>query len=284
MARTIDEIFQSMRQEGIRLATDANLPDVVDMFNSSSRVAIWKIIFFAIAFCANAVETIFDLLKVFIDNLIATKKPHSQRWFVEKTKAFQYGYNLVPETDVYDNTGLTDDQIAASQIIAYAAAVDTEQGIRIKVAKLIGDDLGPLTVDELAALVAYWRQIKPGGVKLQNTTGDPDDLKAKLRVYYDAQVITNAGARIDGSDNEPVQNALKTYLKNLPFNGVFVPMLAIDALQKVEGVVIVKDDYWQSKFGGFDFTGIDVELNPDAGYLRLVDGGLDIQFIAHAII
>jgi len=285
MAQPIQEIFDSMKAQAISLATDAARQDLIDMFNNTSRVAIWKILFYAIAFCINLAQQTYDLFRIETDDKISRQKTSLQRWYVEKAKAFQYGYNLVADADYYDNTGLTEDQVNASKVVAYAAAIEQTVGIRIKVARLVNDELAPLDNNQLTALVAYFQRIKQAGVHIDNTTGPSDDLKCKLRIYYNPLVLLNTGGRIDGVDSEPVQNALKYYLKNsIPFNGLFVPMMAVDALQKVEGVVIAKDVFWQARYGALPFADVDVEYNPDAGYLRVINNGIDIEFIPHAAI
>lgn len=279
MARSIQEVFDAAVTEGIRLANEANLPDVALMFANTSRVAIWKVLFYAVAFIIHGVEVIFDLFRVEIDNDISLLKPHSARWYANMAKQFQYGFNLVPETGGYDNTGLSEDQIVASQIVAYAAVVEQQRGIRIKVAKIVGNDLGPLGADELAAFIEYMEQIKDAGIKLLITSGVADDLKSTLRIFYNPLVINSAGGRIDGIDPSPVQTAFNNYLKSLPFNGIFAPSLMVDQLQAVDGVVLVKDDLWQARYGALDYTNIDVQYNPDAGYLRTDPSNLAITFI-----
>lgn len=281
MARSIQVIYDSMVAEGIRLGEDAGRQDVVDMFSSTSRVAVWKIFFYAVAFCINAIEQLHDLFRREMDDKIDRLKPHSARWFAEKAKLFQYGYNLVPETDRYDNTGLTDDQVTASKIVSYAAVVEQSRGIRIKVAKDNGADLDALSGMELSAFSEYMERVKPAGIKLLITSNVADDLTASLRIFYNPLVLKADGGRIDGTDATPVQSALRTFLKNLPFNGIFVPQMAVDALQAVEGVVIVKDDIWSARYGALDFQTIDVEYTPDAGYLRIPDEDLTIEFIPH---
>lgn len=285
MARSINEIFDTMKAQGIALATAAANQPAIDMFNSTSRVAIWKILFYAIAFCINALEVIYDLFKTETEDIIATLKPHSARWYAEKAKEFEYGYNLVAESDYYDNTGLTQQQIDDSAVVAYSAVVEQIRGIRIKVARLVGSELAALPTPELTAFTAYMEQIKDAGIKLLITSTAADNIKSTLRIYYNAQVLGADGSRNDGTDATPIQTAFKNYLKNLPFNGLFVPQLMIDHLQAVEGVVIVKDDQWQARYGALPFTNIDVEYNPDAGYLRLADDAdLNITFIPHPII
>jgi hypothetical protein len=284
MARSINVIFEEIKAEAISLATDAGDAAMLSMFNNTSKVAIWKLLFYAVAFAVFTLESIFDLFKIEMDERIKQLKPSSARWYAEKAKAFQYGLALIPESDLYDNTGLTQAQIDAMKIITHAAVVEQDRGIRIKVAKTVGDDLAALTAPELAAFVAYMEAIKPAGIKLRITSTVADDLLTQLRIYYNPLVITDTGARIDGTDLEPVKTAFKNYLKNLPFNGLFVPQLMIDQLQKVDGVVIVQPDLWQARQGVNPFSNVDVEYVPDAGYLRISDLNLSLQFIPHAVI
>lgn len=284
MARTQDQIFEEMKAEAISLATDANSDELIAMLNNTSKVAIWRLIFKAVSYCIFIVESIFDLFKIEVDDVIKQKKPHSARWYAEKSKAFQYGLPLIAESDEYDNTGLTETQIDAMKIISQAAVVEQERGIRIKVAKTVDNDLGPLTAGELTSFTEYMEEVKDAGIKLNITTQAPDDLKAALRIFYDPLVLMQDGGRIDGTNSTPVQSALKDFLKALPFNGLFVCQMAVDALQKVEGVVIVKDDQWLARYGALDFNAIDVEYLPDSGYLRIQDIDLTIQFIPHAVI
>lgn len=284
MARTIQVIFDEMKAEAISLATDANSDELIAMFNNTSKVAIWRLIFYAVSFSIFVVESIFDLFKLEVDDTIKQLKPHSPFWYANKAKAFQYGWPLIAESDLYDNTALTQSAIDAMKIVSNAAVVEQERGIRIKVAKTDGDDLAALAAGELTAFTSYMERVKDAGIKLLITSGPPDDLKAAIRVFYDPLVLTGDGSRIDGTDSTPVQTALKNFLKNLPFNGLFVPQMAVDAMQKVEGVVIVKDDQWLARYGLLDFTAIDVEYIPDAGYLRIIDANLTITFTPHASI
>lgn len=284
MARSVNTIFDEIKGEALRLATEANSQHIIDMLNNTSKVAIWKLLFYAVSFGIFSLESVFDLFRIIIDEVIAKKKPHSARWYAEKAKLFQYGFNLINESDEYNNTGLSDSQIDATRIVSHAAVVEQERGIRIKVAKSVGSDLGSLTVGELESFTAYMEQVKDAGVKLRITSTQADDLKAALRIFYNPLVLTETGARIDGTETQPVQKAFKEYLKNLPFNGLFVPLLMIDQLQKVDGVVIVKDDSWSARYGALEYTAIDVKYVPDAGYLRISDADLTIQFIPHAVI
>lgn len=267
MARTILEI-----RDTIITAKEAQA--ALSGLTSTSITATWRLLIYIVAVAMWTQDKIYDLLKTEIDDTISRLKPHSLRWYAEKAKAFQYGYNLFGETDYYDNTALTADVVAASKIVSYAAVVEQIRGVRIKVAKTIATDLGALTAGELASFIAYMKIIKDAGVKLLITTGTADLLRSVLRIKYNPLVLNAAGGRIDGTNADPVKDAIKTFLKNLPFNGVFSVQKYVDAIQAVEGVEDLNVDEIQTKYGILNFSTVNISVIPDAGYLRINDADL----------
>jgi hypothetical protein len=273
MARTIDEIQVSMITE---VQSD---PVLAPVATSTSKTALWRLWTRIVATCAWTVEVLFDTLKAEVNELLDVLKPHSLRWYATKARAFQYGYTLPIDSDKYDNTGLTETQISNSLIVKYAAVTELTKGLRMKVAKL-GTDLEPLAAGELTAFRAYMARVKDAGVSLQIDSLVADKLKLELDVYYDPLILNSIGQRIDGSDLEPVKNAITKYLQNLPFNGVFVLTYLVDELQKVDGVTIPKVKVAQAKYGLFPFTSINELYQPDSGYLRFeVPGDLVLNYI-----
>ncbi|NOS94529.1 MAG: nucleotidyltransferase [Cyclobacteriaceae bacterium] len=261
MARTIDEIQQSIITE---VQADTTLAPVA---TSTSKTALWRLWTRVVAIAAWTVEVLFDTLKAEVNELLAVLKPHTLKWYATKAKAFQYGYSLPDDTDLYDNTGLTETQISDSQIVKYVAVVEQTKNLRLKVAKL-ATDLAPLSAPELTAFREYMARVKDAGVKLIIDSNVADKLKLNIEIYYDPLILNDAGQRIDGSDLQPVQNAINKYLQNLPFNGVFVLAYLVDELQKVDGVVIPNITQALSSYGLFSFTSINVKYQPDSGYLR----------------
>lgn len=274
MARTITEIQQSII-DGVQ--ADATLSPIA---TSTSKTAVWRLMTYIVAVCAWTQEQLRDIFTADIDEQIAAKKPHSLRWYAEVAKAFQYGYDLVDESDYYDNTGIDDQVITASKIVSYAAVVEQARGVRIKVAKTIDTDLGALAAGELSSFADYMGKIKDAGVKLQITSGPADNLRLVLRIRYNPLVINAAGARIDGTTTTPVPDAIKNHLKNLPFNGVFSVQKLVDAIQAVEGVNDLNVDQVQTKYGLLNFSSVNISAIPDAGYLRILDADLLITYIA----
>ena len=73
-----------------------------------SKVSLESILFYVVATAVWTLEKLFDRHRQECTELINELKPHSIRWYANKAKAFQFGKSLVPDTDQYDNTGLTD--------------------------------------------------------------------------------------------------------------------------------------------------------------------------------
>jgi hypothetical protein len=279
MARTIDEIQTNMLNA---IGLDPVLSLVA---TSTSKVAIYRLFTRIVATAIWTVEVLFDTLKAELNELLAALKPHSLRWYANKAKDFQYGYSLPIDTDVYDNSALTEDEIDDSKIVKYSAVTEGDDGkLRIKVAKE-GADLEPLAGGELTAFSEYMARIKDAGVRLLISSDTPDKLKLDLKIYYDPLILNSDGQRIDGADSEPVQNAVKNYLKNLPFNGVFVLAYLVDALQVVEGIVIPHVNNCLTSYAAFPFTSVNVQYLPDAGYLRFeAPEDLTIEFIPQSVL
>lgn len=272
MARTIAQI-----QAGIAAAKAAD--STLSGLTSSSQVAIWQLWTWVVATAQWTLENLFEIHKNEVTGIIHSQKPHTLQWYVEKAKAYQKGVPLPPDTDVYD---IVPPVIPGVLIVAYAAAVELTGIVRLKVAKSTGGTLAKLGPD-LPAFQGYMSRVKDAGVRLQITSDDPDTLQLGLHIFYDPLILDNTGARLDGTALNPVKDAAKSFLENLPFNGLFVINYLIGALQNVEGVRIAEIVTAQAKYGSAPYTAIPVEYLPDAGYMILDDTYFDtnITYTAH---
>lgn len=277
MARTITDI-----QNEIIAQVQANAT-LSPLLTSTSKVAIWRLKAYVVAVCIWTLETLFDIHVTDVNETISKLKPHSLRWYAEKAVAFQYGFNLVDDADYYDNTGIDETTINNSKVVDYAAVLEQERGLRMKVAKDDGTDLTALTTPELDAFKEYMKRIKDAGVRLNISSTAADGLRLGIDLYYNPLVLDSAGARLDGVAPEPIQDAVKNYLKNLPFNGVFLLQNLVDVLQKVDGVKIAHIISAQAQYGALPYQSFSVRYTPDSGYLRLLVGGdLVINFIPYS--
>ncbi|TXI14616.1 MAG: nucleotidyltransferase [Pedobacter sp.] len=278
MARTIAEIqAQIITEKG-------NNPELKSL-NSDSKTAIWRVWTYVTATAIWTLETLFELHKKEVDDLILSKKPHNLRWYRAKARAFQFGKELMPESDRYDNSGASADEIAKSRIIKHVAVEENRKmgWVRIKAAKETNGELQALSrvsPDELTPFKRYMHLIKDAGVKLVVDSLPPDRLKMDINIYYDPLVLDGNGGRLDDATIKPVNNTIQAYLQNLPFNGEFVLATLTDRLQQTAGVIIPQIVRASATYGNREDQLIDVRYEPDAGYLRIDNKDLTINYIA----
>lgn len=230
MARKIEVIQQEMFNA---IAADENL----SALNSNSKVAIYRLFVFVVAFSIWILETLFDTHKHEVDSIIEAKFPHRPSWYRNKALAFQYGHVLIMDTDKYDNTGFTDEEIETSKVIKYSAVTKSGGQVRIKIAAETAGVLTPITPEVKNAFDFYIDEITDMGVNYLVINVLPDILLLNIQIYRDPLVLDSNGMSILNA-NYPVQEAINEYMKELPFNGELVLAHLTDKLQKVEGVKI----------------------------------------------
>jgi hypothetical protein len=245
MARSVDTIFQGMLQYVAGSATLSSLlsttisteQELLDKLSSTSRVAIWVLMFYVVAKAINTFEQLMDVFRAEIDETIANNVYGTERWWVTWLKLFQYGDTL---TFVNDQPGYAT-VTPANRIITAAACVPGSNGaITLKTAKTSGGALVALSGAEVTAAQAYVNLITPAGVYPTVTTADADELKLTATVYVDPQVINLAdGSLLSDSSVYPVEDAINAYLStfsNVNFNGQINLSHVKDAVQAVAGV------------------------------------------------
>lgn len=279
MARSIQDIQQLI------YAQKAQEP-ALESLNSTSKVAIWRLWVYIISVAIWSLEKLFDLHRTDIDKRLTELKPHTARWYRSKALAFQYGFGLSLDSDKYNNQWFTEEQIEASKIIKYSAVVESKNEGRliIKIAGEQGEQLQPITERQKQAFEAYLQEIKDAGVRLSVVNYQPDILHLQMKIVYDPLVLDSNGQSITNATN-PVETAIKDYLKHLPFNGELVLAHLIDALQQAEGVKIPHLVLAQSKnitssgeYGAFET--IEISKIPTAGYFT-IDNYNDITYISN---
>ncbi|QSS96577.1 hypothetical protein [Psychroflexus sp. ALD_RP9] len=280
-----------MTIQGIKnqiLAEKAN-QEALEGLNSSSNVAIYNIWAYVVA---TVVWTLYQFFKTYTaetDQKIREQKRYTLLWFREKALAFRYGQALQDNAE-YSDDGLDAEQIAEMQIVARAAVIELELGKRknlfIKVAKESNSDLAALTPEEITSLEQYFAIIKPAGTKIIVFSDAPDQLKLDIRFFYDPLVLDSNGARIDGSNNTPVQDVINNYLTVLKFNGEFSIAALIDLLQDVEGCAdreVYIDNVEANYLQPAEWQNIESSYVANSGYMRIAEEDLNIEFIPKTV-
>ena len=278
MARTIAQIKSELTtafmsdttlQEKYGFAQDAEFETIF------SKVSIENILLYIVAAAIWTHEKLFDAHKAEVENIIAQQKPHSLRWYVEKAKAFMYGLplpELIAGTDIYDTTGMTDEQIAEKKIVTFAACTEADATLYLKVAKA---GPAPLTTDEKTAFIAYLHEIKDAGVRIDVISENGDYLKLQMIIYYDPLLI-NANGESKATGNKVVEDAIKSYIENIPFNGEFRKNELVDVIQAVEGVVMIElgtIEHSETGTAG-SFDEVIPNCKPVSGYFKFANADL----------
>lgn len=287
MARSISDIKNDMT------TAFANERAVVKAYGLDSRkpfdkqfslVSIENILFYCFAVAVWAVEVLFDKHTAEVDAHIEQLEPHTLRWYVNKVKAFMYGFSLIEDTDRYDTSQKSETDIKEAQVVKYAVATEDETVVYIKVA---GEKDGKpclLKNSQFNALKSYVNTIKDAGVSVQLRNEKADLIKINLVVYYDPTLMNENGEALDGS--KPVDEAVRSVITNLPFNGIFRNTDLLEAVKAIPAVVVVDID---SASGGIQvktqnadsYTSVVGFDRPYSGYYEISDGKAQVTYKAY---
>ena len=269
MARSIEQIQQSI------LLDKANKPELADL-NSSSKTAVWRLFIYIMSLAIYVFETLLDKHFSDVTQKLTEEKAHTARWYRSKALAFQFGFDLVVDSDNFNNSGYSTEQIDNSKIVKYAAVVEAENDSRL-IVKIAGEsdgELNRLNEQQVASFKTYMQEIRDAGVKLTVINYEADKLFLDLQINYDPLVLSSNGQHLINA-NYPVVDAIKAYMKELPFNGQLVLAHLVDKLQQVEGVLIPTilsaSTSWidenSNSYG--DAVGIAVKVIPVSGYFKV---------------
>lgn len=281
MARTIAEIKKEMTDYFVRNETIQALYELdpeKSFEDQFSKISLESILFYVVAVSVWALEKLFDRHRQEVTELISELKPHSLRWYANKAKAFQFGKSLVPDTDQYDNTGLTDEQIRKQQVVKYSAVTEKAAIVYVKVATGSEGARTPLSPEQEAALEAYFKEVKDAGVKLNVVNLPADEFNVDIDIYYDPQVFDENLNRLDGT-GKLVHDTIASFVENLPFNGEYRNSALINTLTELDGVVLV--ELKQSTAYG---QTINAKCVPESGYFRVDKESLGINAVVYETI
>jgi hypothetical protein len=236
MNRSFEEILNEMLT-----AKAANT--LLDELDTESKVSIWRQFLIVIAWCIFNFQKACNLFLQEIKELIATQKVFHLRRYRFEALRFQYGFDLIEDSDQFKNTYLvngeeiiaSDDIIQNSKIIKYAACSRLVDNGRAKIVlKIAPENMNDIfSSDVMKAFIKFLEEIAPAGDHVTVINYLPDLLKFAFRIKYDPMVLLNDGMNIV-SGKYPVKDAIEGFLKNLPFNGEL-------SIQKLEAAILAVD-------------------------------------------
>jgi len=253
MARKISEIFDSIATskdamtelDGL-LTNPADGNSTLDTsqklltdLTSTSKVAVWRLWMWITAVAIWSLENLWDLFKTELADLISRKDVATTRWYQAICLEFQYGDQLQwnGKRFIY---AIID---ATKQIIKKAAATEENGRLKIKVGKLSGSSIVPLSSPEQTAFTAYIRLRKIAGTFISIISMNADSLWIGAKVVYDATVLDASGQSLASPGTYPVEDAINAYVSELnnDFNGKFFNSELVMNIKQCPAVVDVTD-------------------------------------------
>lgn len=271
MARSIQQIYNEIVTEKAAMSSLAALQPSIDDtqtlltdLTSTSKVARWRLFAWIVA------AAIFNHERI-VEQTLDQKLPDTPAHRRNRCLEFQYGDALTQVNGKWEYVPV----VLANRIIKYAS-IKQDAGTGLVTIKVGKDDGNgnpiPLTTGELDAFKAFNLQDATIGTRFSYISSNADTFKVGYNVYYNPALMAADGSLIaDGS--KPVEDAINSYLKNLPFDGLFIAEQLDLAVNQATGVQYAQRTMCQAKQGSNPYTNIQA-LSPSvyppfAGYGRI---------------
>lgn len=204
-----------------------------------SLVSLENILFEIVSLAIYLHELMFDQHAKEVDDRLANEKAGTLPWYRTMALRFQYGFDLVPDKDYFENGNATTEQISNSKIIKYSAVGEATDNSRV-IIKIAGEESGKLKeftdTAQVEAIEFYFKRIKVAGTALTIINYKADKLYLNIQIKRDALVLNESGMSKLNADY-PVKDALQEFMKELKFNGELQLSSLIDKIQLVPGVL-----------------------------------------------
>lgn len=280
MNKTLQDIINEM------LTAKESSPEL-SALTSTSKTSIWRQLLEVIAFVIFNFQEAVKLHLKEIDDKISIQKVPRLAWYREIGLAFQYGFELLPESDkfspTYEENGqqviATTEKIELSKIIKYCAVTRSKATDgRIKISmKIAGQNSDEILEDEKAfAFKNYIEEIQAAGDDIVIVNFLPDILRLNFKIAVDPLILNNTGMSVL-TGTYPVQETIERFLLNLPFDGELSVQRLREAIKATEGVNDLLEQDVQSKWinpalNGYDyFQPIEISRIPKSGRFKIED-------------
>ena len=256
MARTLTDIHNEL------IAAKEAEPRLAAL-NSPSRFAIWRLWLYVVATTIWTLEQLFVRHQNEVQALIDRNIFGSAEWFVQQMKAFQYGDDLIRNTETGGLTYASVDP--ARQIITHAAITVAKGDIQVatlKVAKTSNGEPNQLSANELTAARGFVDRLQPPGATIVVNSLPADIVRLGLDIYYnplfDVQTLQTE-----------VENAVQSYFDALPFDAqILKSKIADTILSGVPGVNDVVITRFEARAVGGAFATVERVYIPESGYIK----------------
>lgn len=265
--RTIEDI-----QAQIDAAAN-EYPALSELQSNPSPVSVWRAMKAVFAFAAYALEKMLAEFKSEALKNIKERQIGTKLWYLEQLKAFQYGDLLIASSGrlryARDN--------ADKRIISAAGVKEGTQPGSL-VVKALKEGGKVLTADELAAFSLYLNQIKIAGTQVTIQSLPANKIKLSITAELDRQRF-DANGRLHGQGQPIIKDTIASFLRQMPFDGVFYLSRLEDALQAIEGVIDIHISSAHYQDGAESWQILERKYESPSGHLILDDDGSTLTYI-----
>lgn len=242
-----------------------------------SRVSLESMFADIAAISGNDLQQLIDSHTAEVSALVYSQKAHTARWYQQLALGFMLDMQLIPETDKYDTTGMSDADIADAKIVKYCAVLTSIDSSEI-VIKIAGETDGVKDTIASAAqdqFEEYLRQTKDAGVRLRVVNEKAEILDFEAEIFYDPILLAD-------DVKSACLAAAQGYINNLPFNGQYSNMALVDAMQAVAGAKTIQHRWSLARnYAGAEIQYIDAVYTPYSGYFNL--GAVTLTMIPNVL-
>lgn len=278
MARTITTIYDELVAEMASydsmtgLSTGADYAAaLISKLDSGSRVAIWSLYLWVVAFGIWTLEQLFDNHKAEVEVMAAATISGNAAWLVRQAKVFEAGNSSIVVTPSFTVSYAVSNPEA--RIVSHAAVTREYGRAVLKVAKAYSGLPVPLSDLELGQLATYINHVMYAGSKVVVVSRAADKMKVGGTIYYDGL--------LNPADVEAaIEAKLSAYLNVAPFDSLISLAKVTDQIQSVDGVLDIGTSIFCRRNGDSYST------NPTPGPTYMPWSGfvtldmLDLTFVA----
>lgn len=242
-----------------------------DFGSRFGQASIENLLLYIVACAMHLTEQLVALHTTQVQQALDDMMPHSLKWYRHKALQFVKDLPLPADSDTYDTSQLTEAELLARRVVKYAAVTETRSNSTLNLKVATQDSSGclcPLDTGTENQLYNYMREVKDAGVHIYIINLPPEGLYLTADVYYSPLASADAV-------EEDCRQAVAAYVSALPFNGEYTNLGVLDAMRKVQGVVLV-DIKQASAMNSDGLQAIDARYRPLPGYMQPAEINLNL--------